>query len=155
IAEYEKDRRHDHLMMAQLTNAFNFRLTGEAKLSGRGVYTLRATPRPGYQPPNMEARALTGMKGDMWIDKESFQWVKVLAQVVSPVNIGGFLATVQPGTYFELEKVPVEGDIWLPKHFRVRSQSKILALFNHATREDDTYFDYEKTPATFQSRSMQ
>ncbi|HVW86517.1 MAG TPA: hypothetical protein VHB50_17645, partial [Bryobacteraceae bacterium] len=149
IAKYEKDRRRDHLMMEQLTNAFRFRLTGEKKLYGRSVYTLRATPRADYRPPNMEAEVLTGMKGDLWIDKQTFQWVKVLAQVVSPVSIGGFLATVQPGTYFELEKAPVAGGIWLPKHFRVQSQSKVLSLFRHDTQEDDTYLDYQKTPAEY------
>lgn len=147
IKDYEKDRRRDHLMMSQLTAAFTFSLTGEKRLSGHHVYTLRATPRAGYDPPNYEARVLTGMKGQLWIDKSTFQWVKVLAEVISPVTIGGFLASVEPGTYFELEKMPVEGNIWLPSHFSVRSHSKVLMLFNHATQEDDTFFNYTKAPS--------
>ncbi len=126
IAEYEKERRRDHLMMEQLTSAFDFTLDGETNFSGHDVYLLRASPRAGYQPPNMEARVLTGMKGELWIDKQTFQWVKVRAQVIAPVTIGGFLATVEPGTYFQLEKMPVEGDIWLPKRFTVESQAKVL-----------------------------
>ena len=96
IAEYEQGRRRDHLMMEQLTAAFTFNRTGRGRLSGRNVYILRATPRPNYRPPNIESRVLTGMKGTLWIDEKTFQWVKVLAQVISPVTIGGFLATVQP-----------------------------------------------------------
>lgn len=149
ISSYEKDRRRDHLMMEQLTRAFAFKLSGEKHVLGHEVYNLRATPLSGYQPPNMEARVLTGMKGQLWIDRQSFQWVKVMAQVISPVTIGGFLATVQPGTFFELEKMPVEKDIWLPSHFRVESQSKVLILFQHVTQEDDAYFDYEKTPTQY------
>lgn len=63
IESYNKDRRRDHLMMSQLTAAFTFKLTGEKILLGHHVYTLRATPRAGYDPPNYEARVLTGMKG--------------------------------------------------------------------------------------------
>ena len=155
IAEFEKDRRRDHLLMEQLTAAFTFVLSGEKTLFGHSVYALRAAPRVGYAPPNMESRVLTGMRGDLWIDKASFQWVKVSARVISPVSIGGFLAIVQPGTYFELEKMPIERDIWLPKRFRVQSQSKILLFFRHATEEDDTYFDYRKTASEYVPKSIQ
>jgi hypothetical protein len=149
IASYIKDRQGDHLMMAQLTSAFSFRLLGEKRLSGRSVYTLRASRRSGYQPPNMDSRVLLGMEGDLFIDKSSFQWVRVFAKVISPVSIGGFMASVQPGTYFELEKMPVRNDIWLPKHFRVQSQSKILMLFAHRTDEEDVFFDYTLTPSPY------
>lgn len=145
---YDRDRRRDHLMMLQLSRAFDFTITGEDRLDDRDVYTLRATPRPGYVPPNTQARVLRGMKGELWIDKQTFQWVKVRAEVVSPVNIAGFVATVEPGTFFELEKRPVEGDIWLPSHFQVKSQSKVLRLFAHNTNEEDTFFDYQKTGVT-------
>ena len=149
VAAYSKERQGDHLMLQQLTSAFSFKLTGEKILNGRPVYILHASRRSGYQPPNMESRVLLGMEGDLFIDTNSFQWARVFARVISPVNIGGFLATVQPGTYFEMENMRVENGIWLQKHFRVESQSKILMLFAHGTKEDDLYFDYEATPEQY------
>jgi hypothetical protein len=144
IAKYEKDRRRDHLMMDQLTVAFNFKLTGEQKLDGYDVYVLKATPRPGYQPPNMDTQVLKGMEGRLWIDKKTYQWVKVEARVIHPVSIEGFLAQVEPGTQFELEKMPVEGDIWLPKHYGMKASAKIFFLFGHKTHDDETYYGYRK-----------
>ncbi|MGI8990805.1 MAG: hypothetical protein ACR2I2_14665 [Bryobacteraceae bacterium] len=55
IAKYEKDRRRDRLLMEQLTVAFDFTLVNEAKLGPYDVYVLRAAPRKGYRPPNMES----------------------------------------------------------------------------------------------------
>jgi hypothetical protein len=144
IASYEKDRKRDHLLMEQLTKAFNFTLEGEQKLGPYDVYLLRATPRPGYQPPNRETKVLTGMRGQLWIDKNTFQWVKVEAQVIHPVSIEGFLARVLPGTQFELEKMPVGDGIWLVKHFAMKAHAKIVFLFSHRTQEDDTYWGYHK-----------
>lgn len=144
IAKYEKERSRDHLLLDQLTKAFNFKLAGESSLDGYNVYELHATPRPGYQPPNMEAQVLPGMRGTLWIDKKTFQWVKVEAEVVHPVSIAGFLARVEPGTRFELEKMPVAEGIWLPKHFAVKSRSKILDVFNHRTQVDEVYSNYHK-----------
>lgn len=144
IAEYERDRRRDHLLMDGLAKAFDFSMVGQQKLGPYDVYVLRATPRPGYKPPNMEAQVLTGMQGTLWIDMATFQWVKVEAEVIHPVSIAGFLARVEPGTHFELEKMPVAEDIWLPRHFSMKSRAKILFLLSDNTQEDDTYFDYHR-----------
>jgi hypothetical protein len=144
IARYEQSRQSDHFMMEQLTSGFNFKLEGMRTLNNHEVYLLSATPRPGYVPPNKESKALTGMEGKLWIDKETFHWVKVEAQVIHPVSIVGFLAEVEPGTSFVLEQMPVASGVWLPTHFSVKSHAKILGLFSLKDQEDDTYFDYQK-----------
>lgn len=144
IAKYEAERKHDHTLMEQLTKAFDFKLVGQQKLDGHEVYVLQAIPHQGYQPPDMDTQALTGMQGTLWIDKASFQWVKVEARVTHPVSIEGFLARVEPGTRFELEKAPASDNIWLPKHFSMRARAKVLFLFRHNGQEDDTYFNYHK-----------
>jgi hypothetical protein len=144
IAKYEKGRKRDQLLMEQLTKAMNFVLVGQQKLDGYEVYVLRATPRADYQPPNMESEVLTGMEGKLWIDKKTYQWVKVEAQVIHPVSIEGFLARVEPGTRFELEKMPVDDDIWLPKHFAMKSRAKVLFFFSHKSQADESYYGYRK-----------
>lgn len=147
IAKYEADRRRDQSLMEELVKAFDFRLLGEQKLDGYSVYVLQATPRAGYHATSTETQVLTGMQGKLWIDKNTFQWVKVEADVIRPVSIEGFLAKVEPGTRFELEKAPVEDDIWLAKHFSMRSRAKVLFLFHHRGQEEDTYFNYHKSHA--------
>jgi len=148
IAAYERERTRDQLMMDQLVKAFQFQLLGEQKLGPYDVYVLRATPRPGYRPPNRDTQVLTGMQGMLWIDRNTCQWVKVRARVVHPVSIEGFLAKVEPGTRFELEKMPVGPGVWLPKHFAMRAKAKIVGVFNHNSQEDDTYFNYHKSTGT-------
>ena len=136
-------------MMEQLAKAFDFNLKGESTLEGRNVYVLGATPRKGYQPPVTNARVLTGMRGTLWIDKATSQWVRVRAEVIRPVSIEGFLAKVEPGTWFELEKAPVADDIWLTKHFSMKSRARVLFMFNHHNQENDVYSDYHKTPPQY------
>jgi len=144
-AEFEKQRRRDHLMMEQLTRAFNFKLEGQQKLDSHDVYVLGAMPKPDYHPPNMKCQALRGMQGRLWIDKATFQWVRVEAEVLHPVSIEGFLAKVLPGTKFELEKMPVDKGVWLPKHFSMKSQARVLYVFSHKERDDESYWNYHKS----------
>ena len=88
--KYEKGRKRDHSLMEQLSAAMQFKSLGEAQIGPYRCYVLQATPLPGYRPPNMESEALKGMRGRLWIDETSFQWVKVEARVVHPVSIRDF-----------------------------------------------------------------
>jgi hypothetical protein len=145
IADYNKDRKRDHAMLLELTKAFDFKLMGETQLAGRDVYLIQATLRPDYQPTNDEGKVLTGMQGRLWIDKATFQWVQVTARVIRPVSIEGFVARVEPGTRFELQKMQVADGVWLPKHFAMHSRAKILGVWKHITQEDETFSNYEKS----------
>ncbi len=144
IAAWQRGRQRNHLLMEELTKAFDFNLKRTEQLNGRDVYVLAATPRSGYQPPNNQAKVLTGMKGTMWIDKQTNQWVKVEAEVIHPVSIEGFLAQVEPGTRFELREAPVAQDIWLPTFFSERAHAKIFFFVPKNSSEEDTYYDYRK-----------
>jgi len=146
IARYEAERKRDRTMLDQMTSAFDFHLVGQQQVDGRRVYELKATPRKGYRPPNRDSQVLTGMEGTLWIDCDTYQWVKVEAHVTHPVRIAGFLAEVQPGTHFELEKKPVPGNenLWMAAHFSMRSRARVMFVIPHHGEEEDFYFNYHR-----------
>ena len=130
----------------EMVDAFQFRLTGQAQVDGHSCWLLDAEPKSGYEASDREGRVLKGMKGQLWIDKATNQWVKVHAEVVKPVSFYGFLAKVGPGTEFDLEQAPVGDNIWMPKRFAVRVNSTALGFFNENSTENDTYRDYQPMP---------
>ncbi len=144
FAEYDKQQNRDRHFITDFVQAFNFKLIGQGKLDGRPVYIVQAMPRRDYRPPDSDAAALRGMEGRLWIDKSTYQWVKAQAHVVHPVSIHGFVATVEPGTDFILEKRPVAPGVWLPKHFTMNAKAKIFGFFDHKRHEDVTFFNYHK-----------
>jgi hypothetical protein len=146
IAKYKKESERDHDMLQEMIAAFEFHLNGEAQVDGRACWVLDAEPKPGYEPSDHEGRVLKGMKGRLWIDKATYQWVKVHAEVVKPVTFYGFLAKVGPGTAFDLEQAPVAGDVWMPKAFSVSVRASALGLFSENSTEGDTYRDYQPMP---------
>ncbi len=141
VAEYDKERRQDHLLMQEMVRAFDFKLAGEETVNGRRCYVLNASPRPDYQPTSRETKVLKGMRGKMWIDEQRKQWVKVHAEVFRPVAFGLFIAHVQPGTEFELEQKPVEGNLWLPSHFMMHVKAQVL-VWSRRSIDDETYTNY-------------
>lgn len=141
IAEYLRERRQDRELMSEMAKAFDFKLAGEETLDGRRCFVLIATPKTGYQPTSRETQVLKGMRGKMWVDEKAFQWVKVHAEVFRPVNFGLFIARVKPGTEFTLEQKPFQGNLWLPSHFSMNLNARILILSRRST-DDETYTDY-------------
>jgi hypothetical protein len=144
IAEYQKSREGARRVLEEIPRAFEFRLRSTRAMNAATVYILSAVPRAGYDAPNAEAEVLTGMQGEFWIDTATYQLVHGWARVSHPVTIEGFLATVQPGTEFEVDQRPVDDGIWLPAHFAIHSRSSIIFLFHHRISEDRTYFNYRK-----------
>ena len=149
IADYARERKRDHIMMSQLSKGFDFKIVGARTVAKRSVWVLSATPKPGYQPPNMESQVLIGMRGEMWIDQQTYEWVKVTAQVIRRVSIEGFLAEVEPGTRFEIEKTPVAAGIWQIAHFSMQSHAKVLHLIHKDSAEEDWYYDFKPASGTF------
>lgn len=146
IAKYDKERRHDHAMLTDMVDAFDFHTAGEANVDGHDCWVLDASPKPGYQPWNHETKVLAGMRGRLWIDKSTNQWVRVQAEVFKPVNFFGFVAKVGPGTKFLLEQEPVADNLWLPKRFNVQVKASAFGLFDQSSTDDETYANYQPMP---------
>jgi hypothetical protein len=143
VEKYERERQQDHAMMLEMGEGFSFKLAGSEKVDGHDTWLLEATPKPGYQPKTRDTKVLTGMKGKLWVDKEQYHWVKVEAEVFRPVSFYGFLAKVGQGTRFVLENEPVDGGVWLPKHFAVTVNSTALGFIKQDSNNDETYRDYQ------------
>jgi hypothetical protein len=143
IAEYQKGRRQDHLLMQEMIAGFKFRLAGTEVANGRQCYRVEATPSPAYVPRSRETQVLKGMKGTLWIDVNQYQWVRVEAAVFKPVTFGLFIARVEPGTEFVLEESPIEGDIWEPSYFETRVNAQIL-WWAHKTLDQERYSNYQR-----------
>jgi hypothetical protein len=143
IAKYLRDTNRNHQMLQEMVGAFEFHITGEAQVDGYACWVLDAKAKAGYDPTDHEGRVLKGMKGQLWIDKATNQWVKVHAEVVKPVSFYGFLAKVAPGTEFDLEQAPVANGVWLPKTFHVTVRASALGFFSENSNETDTYRDYQ------------
>jgi hypothetical protein len=154
--KYEKERHEDRAILLGMVDAFNFQLAGEESLDGHDCWVLDAEPRHGYEPTNRETKVLKGMKGRLWIDKATDQWVKVQAEVFKPVSFFGFFAKVGPGTRFMLEQEPVGQNLWLPKHFSMKVNASALGFINEDSVDDETYRDYKpmsQTSAALQTAS--
>lgn len=144
MAKYHEDRERDHIMLTEIANAFDYALIGEEAVQDYTAWVVQGLPKPGYIAQSRDARVMAAMKVKLWIDKASYQWLKVQAEVLKPVSLFGALAKVGPGTRFELEQQPVGSNVWLPKHFTMDVRASALGFLSRQISEDCTYKSYRR-----------
>lgn len=135
--------RESRAFMAEVPEAFNFRLTGEEQINGRAAYIFEATPRPGYQSRTKYGKMFSKAHGKLWVDKQDLGWVRADATVTDSFYIGFFLARVQPGSHILFEQIRANNGLWLPKQVRVQASARIFLFFDYHSEEIITFSDYQ------------
>jgi hypothetical protein len=82
-------------------------------------------PDPTFKPPNIEAEALQGLSGRIWIDMDSMHMVRMHADVTTDISFGwGLLARIYRGGTLDLDQTDA-GPRWmfqrLDEHLSVRA----------------------------------
>lgn len=147
IAEYEKRRERERAMMGEVVDAYDFKIAGSDRIDGRDVWMIDATPRSGFQPHSRGARILPDLRGRLWIDKLSDQWVKLEAEVIRPVSFGLFLVRLEPAARISFDQTRVNDEVWLPRHIAVAASARIGLIKKLRMEEEITYKNFRKFQA--------
>ena len=128
----ESQRRRDERQRApiqDLLDAFDFRLAGLETLDGREVWVIDGAPRAGFKGKSTVGRALfPKLKCRFWIDRNSYQAIKVDAETQDAVSLGLFLVRLAKGSRILIESERVNDEVWLPKHVAVTAAARVLLV---------------------------
>jgi hypothetical protein len=143
LRRFEKELT-DRSYMAEIPEAFNFRITGTETLPTGPAWVVEATPRPGYQPKSRYAHIFPKMRGTLWIDQKDLQWVKADALAVDNVSFGLFIARLAKGSHIIMEQRKLPDGAWVPKQLEARAEARTFLFFDHNFDENITYDNYRK-----------
>lgn len=141
---YEKQRVEQRKFVNQILDAFDFKVDGVENLGGRPSWIITGAPRPGFKPKDTPGRMLTRLRGRMWIDKATYEWVKVDTEVTDTLSIGLVLARVSKGSWIHVEKKRVNDEVWLPSRVEVALDGRLALLKKLRTNVEITYSGYQK-----------
>ena len=144
IADSERKRERQHEPAKEVPDAFDFRLIGEEALASGEAYVIDATPKPDYKPKLASAAYFPKVKARLWIDKNDYQWVKVEAETLDTVSLGGFLIRLAKGGRLTLEQTRVNQEVWLPKSVTVRLSARLALVKGIHAELIMTFSNYKK-----------
>jgi len=143
-ADVDKARRRERQFLLEVPDAFNLTLEGSDKIDGRDVWVISGVPKPGYHAKSRDGAALAKIRGKIWIDKESYQWVRLQGETIGTISFGLFLARLNPGARLEIDQTRVNGEVWLPKREYMTGTGRIGLLKRVAEDDEITWSDYKK-----------
>lgn len=130
--------------LSDVLDAFDFQLIGEVMVQDSPAYVLQARPHPGYRAKGKYGKMFSKMEGRLWVDKETFGWIRVDGQVTQAFSMGLFVARVQRGSHILLEETCVGHDVWVPNRIEIRASARILFLKSLEIDRILTYSDYDR-----------
>ena len=144
LANEEEARRRERRFLLEIPDAYNLTLEGSDKIDGRAVWVISGVPKPGYRAKSRDGAALAKIRGKMWIDQETYQWVRLEGQTIGTISFGLFLARLNPGAKLVIEQTRVNDEVWLPKREYMTGSGRIGLLKRVAEDDEITWNDYKK-----------
>jgi hypothetical protein len=138
-----EDRKEQQEFRDQVAQAFDFRLVGEESISGKPCYRIHADPKPGFRAKG-DAKVLSKLKGDIWIDKTNFHWAKVDLESVDTITGMGGLVRLAKGTRVVTTRTYVNNEVWFPEHVDVKATAKALLFISAALDMQVEYSNFRK-----------
>jgi len=80
----------------------------------------------------------------MWIDKATYQWVRVEAENTDTISWGLFLARLNAGAKMVFEQTQVNSELWLPKRLLLTGSGRLGLLKRLARDEEIEWSNYKK-----------
>jgi hypothetical protein len=138
-----EERKEQQEFRDQIAQAFDFRLVAEELVSGKPCYRIHAEPRRDFRAKG-DAKVLSKLKGDIWVDKTSFHWAKVdLESVESITGLGG-LIRLSKGTRVVTNRTYVNGEVWFPETVDVKATAKALLFISAGVDIQVQYSNFKK-----------
>jgi hypothetical protein len=142
-AEREKARAEGRRYLQEIPKAYSFKIAGEETLDGMPVWVIDAVPRPDFHSTVKRADLLKKMRGRLWIDKQSLQWVRVEAELIDSISFGGFLAKLDRGARMTFLQKRVNDEVWLPSKMTARVEARLLVK-HYSLATETTWSNYRK-----------
>ena len=144
LADYEMRRRREREFLRQIPEAFDFRIEGEAQVDGHDAWVIAGTPKAGYHARDRDAKPLPKIRGKLWVDKSSYQWVRLEAETTETIAFGLFLVRLNPGARLVFEQTRVAGDLWLPKRMYMKGAGRLGLILRIAIDQEITWSKYRR-----------
>ena len=147
LATQDRERQQRQEELNEIPDAFDLRLVGEEQIDGMPVWVIDGTPRKNYKTKSRQVGFVTKVRGRMWVSQEDYRPVKIEAETIDTVSIGGILARIHKGFRIHLEFTRVNGEVWLPKFAAVAGSARLLLVKGLHIDQDFTFSNYRKFSA--------
>lgn len=147
-AKQRKSNQHDddqaRQMLLMLPKAFFWTIKSEQG----DLVTLSFKPNPDFKPPNIEARVMGLMGGEMVIVKSDNRVRTLRGALTQDVKFGyGLFGKLRQGGIFDIERREIAPHVWQITETRVHIDGRALLFKTIGQQEDDIKSEWKTSTA--------
>lgn len=139
----EKREKETRELTDALVSTMKFTVVGKDQVEGHPVYVVDAEPDAQRKPHSRLEKMAVKLRGKLWIDENTQDWVRAEADLLDDFSVGLFLFKLQKGAHLEFDRTRVNDEIWLPRRTAVQASGRLL-MFTGRLHEESTYSDYHR-----------
>ncbi|MHB8301791.1 MAG: hypothetical protein ACYDC6_02970 [Acidobacteriaceae bacterium] len=149
----ERDAVRAGKIIRLLPHAFLYAYAGPAQSASSVAIRLTFTPNPKFSPPDLEARVLTGVRGEVWIDPVQRRIIRVRGKLFRAVDFGwGLLGVLDPGGSIEIEQSDIPAVGWQLSQLTLNLRGTAVLIKHLRLSVTETVSDYHRVPSDWQYR---
>jgi hypothetical protein len=115
------------------------------RLDGRDAIVATFKARRDANPRTREGRLARGFAGEIWIDEQAKEVVKIDATAIDDLTFGyGMLGRLNKGATVTVRRQPVEGSLWMPVSVRFDGEGRALLFRKLTINFALDWFDYRR-----------
>jgi len=138
-----KDAEQSNAFLRTIPNAFLFEYAGE---SGELVKVL-FKPNSQFTAHSREAKVLTQMQGEIWIDAKQQRLVSINGQLMNDVKfVGGLLGHLEKGGKFSVKRTEVAPGDWELTDLAVSMRGKALLFKTICVQQKELHSEFQRVP---------
>jgi len=116
-----------------------------APLDGRDAIVVTFTPKRDASPRTREGRLARGFAGEIWIDEQAREVVKVDARAIDDLSFGyGVLGRLHDGATVTVRRQLIDAGLWLPVSIRFNGEGRALLFRKLTINFAVDWFDYRR-----------
>jgi hypothetical protein len=142
-----RDGEHDSesatKLLKMLPEAFTWKTASETP----ELITLAFEPNSAFDPPDMEARVMGNMGGELVVDRAQHRIRTMRGTLISDVNIGyGLLGKLRQGGTFNVERREIAPQFWQITETHVHIEGRALLFKTIGQQQDEINTEFTRVP---------
>jgi hypothetical protein len=114
-------------LLRLLPQAFTYEYAGSGQGPSGKVEKFRFRPNPGFNPPDLETKALTAMNGELWIAAAEERVTRLEGHLQQDTVYGwGVLGRLDRGGWIVIEQADAGGRQWRITRFQMKMNLRVL-----------------------------
>ena len=140
-----RDRQQSPSAIDDTLAVLDFSTNRREMVGGRPAIVVKFTPKPNARPRTREGRLARTFSGEIWVDEEAQEVMRVDAVAVEGLSFGyGLLARLGEGTQVHLVRERIDDRLWLPVSIRFKGEGRAMLLRKLNIDFALEWFDYRR-----------